>query len=122
MGVGSTSAKDLEEQARNYRVVTDVVLNNDNCQNMVVWGIKDNDSWRQASSPLLYTAGLDRKPAWYAVRSALRHRVLTDTGIRDVHQDVPAADHYYDLHGRRVSVDQLRHGIYIHGGRKVLVK
>jgi len=49
--------------------------------------------------------------------------VLTDTGIHDVHQDVPAAaDHYYDLHGRRVSVGQLRHGIYIHGGRKVLVK
>ena len=123
MGVASTSADNLEEQARNYRVVTDVVLNNDNCQNMVVWGIKDNDSWRQASSPLLYTAGLDRKPAWYAVRSALRHRVLTDTGIHDVHQDAPAAaDHYYDLHGRRVSVGQLRHGIYIHGGRKVLVK
>jgi GH35 family endo-1,4-beta-xylanase len=122
MGIASTSADDLQEQARNYRVVTDVVLNNDNCQNMVIWGIKDNDSWRQASSPLLYTAGLDRKPAWYAVRSALRHRVLSDTGIHDVQRDAPADDRYYDLHGRRVSASQLRPGIYIHSGRKVLVK
>jgi hypothetical protein len=70
---------------------------------MVIWGIKDNDSWRQASSPLLYTAGLDRKPAWYAVRSALRHRVLSDTGIHDVQRDAPADDRYYDLHGRRLA-------------------
>lgn len=76
MGIPSTSAADLEEQARNYRVVTDIVLNNDNCPHMLVWGVKDNDSWRNASNPLLYNSGLSKKPAWYAVRSALRHRTI----------------------------------------------
>jgi hypothetical protein len=83
MGIGSTSDDDLEQQALNYRVITDIVLDNDNCPNMVIWGLKDNDSWRSGSSPLLYDANLTKKPAYYAVRSALRHRTLdpsTTTG------------------------------------------
>lgn len=77
MGTSSTSEEDLYEQARSYRVVTDIVLNNDNCPTMVIWGLKDNDSWR-SSNPLLYDENLQKKPAWYAVRSALRHRVPAD--------------------------------------------
>ena len=42
MGIPSTSPQDLEEQARCYRVVTDIMLNNDNCPSMVIWGVKDN--------------------------------------------------------------------------------
>ena len=84
MGVPSTTTANLEEQARNYRVITDIVLNNDNCPNLVIWGIKDNDSWRSNSNPLLYNSGLGKKKAWYAVRSSLRHRYLLqeklDTG------------------------------------------
>ena len=38
----------------------------------VVWGLKDNNSWREASNPLLYDAGVGKKPAYYGVRSALR--------------------------------------------------
>ena len=58
MGVPSTTTANLEEQARNYRVITDIVLNNDNCPNLVIWGIKDNDSWRSGSNPLLYDSPL----------------------------------------------------------------
>jgi hypothetical protein len=43
---------------------------------MIIWGIKDNDSWRSAVNPLLYTSGLAKKKAWYGVRSALRHRAI----------------------------------------------
>ena len=88
MGTPSTSATNLEEQARNYRVVTDIMLSNDNCPTMVVWGLKDNDSWRSDSNPLLYTAQLARKPAWYAVRSAIRHLTLTAPPLRgDINGD-----------------------------------
>lgn len=121
MGVGSTSAKDLEEQARNYRVVTDIMLNNANCPSMVIWGIKDNDSWRSGSNPLLYTAQLGRKPAWYAVRSALRHRSLV-TDVKPVQAAVAPSDAIYDLKGRRVGIGSLKSGIYIKGGRKVVVR
>jgi autotransporter-associated beta strand protein len=118
MGIPSTSEANLQEQARNYRVVTDIMLNHDNCPSMVIWGIKDNDSWREASSPLLYTAGLDKKPAWYAVRSALRHRALNSgDGIHTVHQTKPSDGRAYNLAGQRVGSDY--HGIIIINGKKV---
>ena len=124
MGISSTSTKDLEEQARNYRVITDIVLNNDNCPNLVIWGIKDNDSWRSASNPLLYTSGLGKKKAWYAVRSALRHRFLEkeQTGIKPFSPSRVKDDNVvYDLSGRRVNVESLRPGVYIKAGKKISI-
>ena len=129
MGVPSTSATNLEEQARLYRMITDIVLNNDNCPSMVIWGIKDNDSWRSSSNPLLYDSGLGCKPAWYAVRSALRHRAIgSGTGIGDVpnaqHPNATSHQPFYDLQGRRITNGQqpLAPGLYISNGRKWIVK
>ena len=120
MGVPSTSSANLEEQARLYRMITDIVLKNDNCPSMVIWGIKDNDSWRSASNPLLYDSGMGKKSAWYGVRSALRHRTLS-SGIGDVHCNSVATDGVvYDLQGRRVC--QPTRGLYIMNGKKVVVK
>ena len=128
MGIPSTSSTNLEEQARHYRIITDILLNNDNCPTMVIWGLKDNNSWRDSSNPLLYTASIGKKPAWYAVRSALRHHTLEGSGtaIRpavwdgDDTRDVIL----YDLLGRRVSGEaSLSPGIYItRSGNKVIVK
>ena len=125
MGISSTSADNLEEQARNYRVITDIVLNNDNCPHLVIWGLKDNDSWRSASSPLLYTSGLSKKSAFYAVRSALRHRVLLNEkeDVGSVALPEPSSVcPFYDLFGRRVQGSPTVPGIYIQNGRKVVVK
>ena len=124
MGIPSTTSAQLEEQARNYRVITDIVLNNDNCPNMVIWGIKDNDSWRSASNPLLYTSGLAKKKAWYAVRSALRHRALVNERLSikpSVQPSSVSTDIITDLSGRQVRADRLRPGIYIKGGKKIAV-
>jgi len=122
MGVPSTSAENLEEQARNYRVITDIVLNNENCPNMLVWGIKDNDSWRSGSNPLLYTSGLGKKPAWYAVRSALRHRVLYPQSVDQLRREDNVTNAaVYDLMGRRVD-GALKPGLYIRNGRKFVIK
>jgi GH35 family endo-1,4-beta-xylanase len=124
MGVPSTSAKDLEEQARNYRVITDIVLNNDNCHSMVIWGLKDNDSWRSGSNPLLYTSGLAKKTAWYAVRSALRHRMIVkeQTSIPSLRNNSVSTDPAtYDLGGRRIGNRPLSPGIYIKDGKKFVI-
>ena len=122
MGIPSTSAANLEEQARNYRVITDIVLNNDNCPTMLIWGVKDNDSWRSASDPLLYDAGMGRKKAWYAVRSALRHRYLMGDAMRlNNHVKMMNDNVAYDLQGRRIKGRPTRPGIYIIGGKKVIV-
>ena len=123
MGIPSISSANLEEQARNYRVITDIMLNNDNCPSMLIWGIKDNDSWREGKNPLLYDAGMGKKPAWYAVRSALRHRyLLLSNGIEGL---APASSQnesaVYDLSGRRIQGRPSRPGIYIIGGKKVII-
>ena len=121
MGVPSTSSAYLEEQARLYRMITDIVLKNDNCPSMVIWGTKDNDSWRSGSNPLLYDSGMGKKPAWYAVRSALRHRALS-TGVGTVRCDSVATDGaIYDLQGRKVN-SLLKPGLYIQDGKKIAVK
>lgn len=122
MGVPTTSEANLLEQARNYRVITDIMLSHDNCPSMVIWGIKDNDSWREASNPLLYTAGLDKKPAWYAVRSALRHRTLNPSSVGTVRHKSVATEAVYTLDGRRVTGTALRPGIYVKKGKKFIVK
>ena len=133
MGTPSTSAKDLEEQARQYRIITDIVLNNDNCPTMMIWGIKDNDSWRSASNPLLYTAGLAKKPAWYAVRSALRHRDII-TSVTSVATQSQQSDAIYDLTGRKIGDSKsltlplggvgggLPRGLYIKEGKILYIK
>jgi GH35 family endo-1,4-beta-xylanase len=118
MGIPDTSDANLEEQARSYRVITDIMLNHDNCPSMVIWGLKDNNSWRESSSPLLFTAQLDKKPAYYAVRSALRHRALIESGIRAVRQTVKNDGNIYNLAGQKVGADY--QGIMIIDGRKVM--
>jgi len=122
MGVSSTASANLEEQARNYRVITDVMLNNDNCPYMIVWGLKDNDSWRSAESPLLYNSGMGKKPAWYAVRSALRHRQLPSTSLGSLAADESAADtSVYSLMGHKLNAP-LRPGLYVRSGQKFVVR
>ena len=123
MGIPSTTAANKEEQARLYRMITDIVLKNDNCPSMVIWGVKDNDSWRSASNPLLYDSGMGKKPAWYGVRSALRHRALS-TGVSEkviVNSDKFATAPIYDLQGRKVT-SLLKPGLYIKNGKKFVVK
>lgn len=120
MGIPNTSAENLEEQARSYRVITDIMLNHDNCPSMVIWGLKDNNSWRETSNPLLFTAQLEKKPAYYAVRSALRHRALVEAGIRPVRQTKPTDGSIYNLAGQKVGADY--QGIVIIDGRKVMNK
>ena len=118
MGIPSTSEENLLEQARCYRVVTDIMLSHDNCPSMVIWGLKDNNSWREASNPLLYTAQLYRKPAWYAVRSALRHRTLGDTSVQPVRHTGTTVSTRYNLSGQKVNANYK--GIVIVNGQKVV--
>ena len=122
MGIPSTSEQNLLEQARCYRVITDIVLNHDNCPSMVIWGTKDNDSWRTDSNPLLYDSGMGKKKAWYAVRSALRHRTLIKTAIQGVYDagSKVQGSELYNLNGQKVNAGYK--GIAIVKGRKVVMK
>ena len=83
LGTSSATSANLQAQARNYHTLTNIMLNNDNCTGMVIWGVADNISWRSGSNPLLFANGMVRKPAFYAVRSAFRDYVTTDIPIMD---------------------------------------
>ena len=90
---------------------------------MVIWGLKDNNSWRESSSPLLFTAELEKKPAWYAVRSALRHHYLVkqQTGIQTaITTKTSTSGNIYNLAGQKVSADYK--GLVIANGKKMLKK
>ena len=68
-------------------------------------------------------AGQNRKPAWYAVRSALRHRYLVSqvNGVNNIPSLTPTTDHpVYDLQGCRVVAS--KPGLYISNGRKFIVR
>ena len=121
---------DAEPQLERNRIVTDIVLNNDNCPHMVIWGIKDNDSWRTAVNPLLYTSGLAKKKAWYGVRSALRHRAIVkeqQSGIELLKESAPLTSVYsnsiYNLQGMCVGNaddwSKLSAGIYVFNGKLI---
>lgn len=83
LGTSSATSANLQAQARNYHTLTNIMLNNDNCTGLVIWGVADNISWRSGSNPLLFANGMVRKPAFYAVRSAFRDYVATDIPIMD---------------------------------------
>ena len=75
LDIAISSAKTDEafaQQAKDYKNICKAMLMNDNCPILMVWGITDNASWRQPGAPLLYDSNVNRKPAWYAVRSAFR--------------------------------------------------
>ena len=128
MGIPDTSEKSLLEQARLYRVITDIMLNHDNCPSMVIWGLKDNNSWRESSNPLLYDAGVGKKPAYYGVRSALRHRVIEkekeeENRIEELMDGMVEEwkDSWFTLDGRSLSGEPTAPGIYIKSGKKIMI-
>ncbi len=102
----------LIRQAREYRAVTRIAMSMPHCPNLMIWGLSDNYSWRE-NQPLLYTASLEAKPAYYGVQAALR-RAADGTSLPELPQageaDVVSVS-YYSLQGLRLSA--LRPGLVI---------
>ena len=119
------------KQADEFRTIANIFMEQENCPNMVLWGVSDRDSWRNSSSPLLFDADLAAKPAFFAVRDALKRQydVLSVAPVpNDARSQSPYVD-VYNLAGqkiasgmRRESVNFLPTGIYIVDGEKVMVR
>lgn len=74
-----------------------------------------------SSNPLLYNSGMQAKPAWRAVRSALRHQTLANRVTSPAMQPAPLSTAVYTLDGRRVTSSTLKPGLYIKDGKKVVI-
>ena len=119
-----------ERQAEEYARLASVMMKYPHCGAVVVWGVTDDMSWRQGN-PLLFRSTLEAKPAFFAMRDVLEGAADMAMGIGGVvpgHESSPFVD-VYDLAGRPVAkgilrsrVADLPRGIYVVGGKCVVVK
>jgi endo-1,4-beta-xylanase len=61
-------------QADAYRRVTAACLAVSRCAGITVWGVRDSDSWRSGSTPLLFDGSGNKKQAYTTVLSTLNGR------------------------------------------------
>ena len=52
----------------------------------------------------------------------VRMELGTETSVRSIDNGQPTMDSIYDLSGRRIANGQLKKGVYVKSGRKVIVK
>lgn len=108
LGINSRTEANLQQQARDYHRLATIAMTQPNCHALLIWGLSDDMSWR-SSSPLLWDASLQPKPAFYAIRHALR-ATTADIDEAEAEAIVPVAIGYYDLQGHRLSAP---HGLCI---------
>lgn len=136
---GSNPSSDAEQktQATKYAGLTQIICRYDNAPSMVVWGIADNRSWLENSEtrkPLLFTGEYEAKPSYIAVRDKFKSEAMRITSVEDIEEDEtfieePEFVDVYSLAGVKIysnisrnEVESLPAGLYIVGGKKVLVK
>lgn len=120
-----------EAQADEYRKMVAVMMKYDHCDNIIIWGVTDDMSWRQGN-PLIFRSTLEAKPAFFAIRNVLEDAAEAVASGIDPTVLTPAGSPFvdvYDLSGRPVAkgmlrsrVSELPRGIYIVGGKCTVVK
>lgn len=108
-------------QALEYYKIVKTMLKYDHFPHLIVWGVTDDLSWR-GGEPLLFNSNVGKKPAYWALRNAVRDYYLAnDIAIPEIDKNAnnpQLGEKLYNLSGQRVGNDYK--GIVVSNGLKYI--